>query len=273
MLRRIALFSLILAACSSKERAPEDAAAPPKITQGTDVPEEAEPAPEAEPEFLGEAYVTVVTSMRKTPSGDMKVPDPDKPGKKMSNWVALLDVGEQVTIVSGENEDWSKARASDDSEGFLRNRYLLSADEATLATVLEEAKIFNRPDLLALNASRTLEPGTLVFKLSEKDQFSELRIGSRTEWALTEKLVTAEKEVEAAKLLAKARRLREKNDDGYAPLMELLKSQFADTQIEAYINEQEALSEDIVAEAEADATADAAEEEAEEEAAEEDEEE
>lgn len=255
MLRRIAVLSLILAACSSKEAAPEAPSEPPKIIQGAD-PADA-PAPEPEPELVGEAYVTVTTSMRKTPNNDMKVPDPERPGKKMSNWVALLDVGEQVTIQARENEEWSKARASDDTEGFLKNRFLIAADEASLATVLEEVKIFNRPDLLALNASRTLEPGTLVFKVSEKDQFSELRIGSRTEWVLTEKLVLDGQEVEAAKLLAKARRLREKGDDGYEPLLELLKGQFAETKLVAYVEEQEALAEDSVAEAKADADADA----------------
>ncbi|MEL6547067.1 MAG: SH3 domain-containing protein [Myxococcota bacterium] len=257
MLQRSAVLASILLffACTDSTPAPEPTNEPPKIAQGTDddAPE-AEPLPDPEPEPLGEAYVTVVTSMRKVPDTAYKVANPDKPGKKMSNWVATLHAGETVTVESQENDEWSKSRASDDSEGFLQSKHLVSVSESSIATLLEDTKVFNRPDLLALNASRTLEPGTLVFKLQEKDQFSEIRAGYRSEWILTEKLVSDEKEVEAAKLLAKARWLEEKKDDAYAPLMDLLKTQFSETKVVGYVDEQEAIIAEALAE---DAAADA----------------
>lgn len=239
-------------ACSTSE-SPENAE--PESELGTEVEAdsgliEEEPEP-IEP--LGSAYVITVAAMRRTPSSDKKITDPDKPKKRIANWVATLHQGETVELLERQ-DDWARARASDDTEGWIQQKYLASADSTKLATLHDEAKVFKRPDLLTLNASRTIKPATLLFRLKDKDQFSEVKNGYRTDWVLTDKLNDDEREVEASKLYAKARWLKEQRDDGYEPLMELIKAQFSDTRTVEAIEVQQALLEEA-AEAEAEARA------------------
>jgi hypothetical protein len=83
---------------------------------------------------------------------------------------------------------------------------LLPATEVTEGTVLATAWAFDRPDLLAVNARRKVEPGTLLLILKARELFSEVDLGpGGTAWVLTEGITTRTDDVRASKLLEKAR--------------------------------------------------------------------
>lgn len=238
MPRRLVLSSLVLLATACSDSAPEEApAADPTPTRiaPSDAPSDA-PSEGGIEESLGsgdKALVTVVAALRRAANTDRRIDDPAGGGKKVSNWMATLHQGEVVSLIGSEG-DWSKVRASDGTEGFMEKRYLAPTSDAALATNTESLKVFRRPDLLTLNTGKTIEPGSLLFKLGEKEQFSEIRAGTTTtQWVLTEKLISESKEVEAAKLLAKADWMESKKDDGHGELMSLIKEQFADSKVVA----------------------------------------
>lgn len=262
----LTLMALGTSACSDPAPPPEAPSEPPRIKAATE--EEAEPAaPDpadaAEDEdvaAMGNHYVTTVVSMRRQATSDRKVPSEDDPEKKVSNWLATLHTGEEVEVTDLEGE-WSRIRASDDTEGYVQTKYLLAAAESEPLTVHESAKTFKRPDLLTLNTSRSVEPASLLFKLETKDQFTKVKNGFREEWILTEKTVNDEQELAATKLLSKARWMREKKDDGYEPLMELIESQFGGTKVLTLTKEKLAEEEAAAAESEGEESPEEAEEE------------
>ncbi|BDG06702.1 SH3 domain-containing protein [Anaeromyxobacter oryzae] len=171
------------------------------------------PSPDATPGAAGaaapatgpvasSAYVTAVVALRRGPTDAAKVPGPT--GKDVTNYLATLHRGEKVTLVEAK-DDWARIRLSDDHEGWLRRTALLE-DAATEATVLVAADVFDRPELLAANAKRKIEPGTLVLVLKQRPPFAEVNVaGAQTAWVLAERLATGEKEVAVAKLVEKAR--------------------------------------------------------------------
>lgn len=194
------------------------------------VPEEAPAAAAPVPEPAERnVYVIGETLLRKIASDDKKIDDPNGGTTKVSNWVATLYRSEQVTIVD-EDGDWTRVRASDGSEGWLKADRLVPADHP-VATVYEAGKVFQRPDLLTLDTARKIEPGSLVFVLQTRAQFSEIdfpRSGynSTRAWALTNELVTTPEDVDAAKLVQKVQQLRAKNDPSAAELEALARNQF-----------------------------------------------
>jgi len=83
---------------------------------------------------------------------------------------------------------------------------VLEGDGIAEATVLAPADVFDRPDLLAANARRKIEPGTLLLVVKTKPPFAEVNVSSGpSAWVLAERLATGEKEVSVAKLAEKAR--------------------------------------------------------------------
>ncbi len=83
---------------------------------------------------------------------------------------------------------------------------ILERDGITEATVLAPADVFDRPDLLAANAKRKIDPGTLLLVVKTKPPFSEVNVSSGPNaWVLSERLATGEKDVSVAKLAEKAR--------------------------------------------------------------------
>ncbi len=192
---------------------------------------EAAQAAAAQPE---RAYVTAITGLKRQPNEEKKI---DEGGKKVSNWLATLYRGEEFTVTKVEG-DYAFGKASDDTEGWLKKDTLLPTEGVTLATVLEEAKTFSRPDLLALNAQRKIEPGALLFVLKNKDQFVEVNFyGKSTAWVLAEKLATDSTEVAAAKLLNKIRWLKEKNDPTANEMLELARGQYGSTRVMGMLEE------------------------------------
>ena len=184
------------------------------------------------PSQAGEsAFVTGIAGVRRAASEDKMVDDPKKPGKKISNYISTLHRGEQVQVLKVEN-DWAEVRSSDEKEGWLRKDSLLPSEGVTMATTLEEAKTFDRPDLLALNSKRKAGAGALIYVIRSKDQFSEVNLGgTSTSWMLTSNLVADQREVDAAKLLNKARYMIEKKDAGATDLLDLAKKEYGDTQV------------------------------------------
>ena len=118
-------------------------------------------------------------------------------------------------------EDWAKigsptiTRAGSSGPRSSRTR------APRRATVLVAADVFDRPELLAANARRKIDPGTLVLVLKQRPPFAEVNVaGTQTAWVLAERLATGEKEVAVAKLMEKARWLAKvgKKDDALQAL-------------------------------------------------------
>src|SRR6266540_7469980 len=205
MLRPAALplaIALALAACSKKP-----------------VPGEPPAAPAA-------AYVSGATALRREPSEAARVRGPG--GKEVANALTVLQRGEKVAVVEAR-EDWAKVRSSDDREGWVKRGALLEGEGLTEATVVASADVFDRPDLLAANAKRRIEPGTLLLVVKSRPPFSEVNVSSGPNaWVLTERLATGEKEVSVAKLAEKARFLeRSGKHDEAKQILALARDHFA----------------------------------------------
>ena len=175
-------------------------------------------------------YVTVLSTLRREPTEQARM----KPGAgsktQAPNAITLLHRGERVTLVEGRDE-WSRVRASDGEEGWMKSASLLPASQVQEGTVLVVAWAFDRPDLLAANARRKLEPGTLLFIRKTKDLFTEVDAGpGQSTWLLTDRVTTLPGDVAAAKLVEKARFLQ-RNDrpDEARELLALLRSRSPDS--------------------------------------------
>ncbi len=191
MLRLAAALALLVAAACS--RSPAGAAAP------------VAPPPGVAPAPTGPlaAYVSAATTLRREASDAARVPGPGR--KEVPNQLAILQRGEKVTLLEAR-DDWAKVRTSDDQQGWLRRAAVLEGDGIAEATVLAPADVFDRPDLLAANARRKIEPGTLLLVVKTKPPFAEVNVSSGpSAWVLAERLATGEKEVSVAKLAEKAR--------------------------------------------------------------------
>lgn len=228
----VGLVGLTLAGCGKgkhDDKPLETTAAPEPTTapQGTLLA----PATQRPSQAGEQAFVTSVAPVRRVGNDDKQVDDPKKPGKRLPNYITTLHRGEQVQVISVEG-DWAQVRSSDEKEGWVKKDTLLPSEGVTMATTLEEAKTFDRPDLLALNAKRKVAAGSLVYAQRTKDQFSEINLGGTTSaWVLSSALVKDQREVDAAKLLNKARWLTEHKDASAADLMDLAKKEYGDTKV------------------------------------------
>ena len=204
-----------LAACS-KAPAPPGAGAAPVPAAGAAA---APPAPAS-------AFVSAATALRREPTDAARVPGPS--GKEIVNALAVLQRGEKVALVE-LREDWAKVRSSDDHGGWVRRTALLEGDGVAEATVLAPADVFDRPDLLAANARRRIEPGTLLLVVKAKPPFTEVNVSSGPNaWVLSERLATGEREVSVAKLAEKARWLvRSGKPDEAKQMLVLAREHFA----------------------------------------------
>jgi SH3-like domain-containing protein len=174
------------------------------------------------------SYVVTVVTLRKEPLPADRIAGPG--GKQVTNYLpTTLQRGEQVTVLETRGE-WCRVRASDDKEGWLRAAAVLEGAGVTTATVLQPADVFDRPDLLAANAKRKVEPGSLLLVVKAKPPFSEVNVpGSQNAWVLTERLITGEREVSVAKLIEKARWLVKSNrKDEALQILALAQGNFAD---------------------------------------------
>jgi hypothetical protein len=173
------------------------------------------------------AFVATVTTLRREPSSAARVPAPGAK-KDVPNTLAVLLRGERVTVVEAR-EEWARVRTSDDAEGWLARGALLEGEGIAEATVLVPADVFDRPDLLAANARRKVDAGTLLLVVRTKPPFSEVSVSAGPNaWVLSERLATGEREVSVAKLTEKARWLKKsgKEDEAKA-ILALARQQYA----------------------------------------------
>jgi len=173
------------------------------------------------------AHVSSATTLRREPADAPRVKGPA--GKILSNQLAILQRGEKVALLE-VREDWARVRASDDREGWLKRGALLEGDDVAEATVLVPADVFDRPDLLAANARRKIDAGTLLLVVKARAPFSEVSVSSGPNaWVLSERLATGEREVSVAKLAEKARWLkRNGRPDEAKQIVALARQSFAD---------------------------------------------
>jgi hypothetical protein len=91
----------------------------------------------------------------------------------------------------------------------MKRTVLLEGEGVVEATVLVPADVFDRPDLLAANTRRRIEPGTLLLVVREKRPFAQVNVSSGPDaWVLADRLATGAVEVSVAKLAEKGRWLR-----------------------------------------------------------------
>lgn len=215
----LALAVFALAGCSRSQPPAQPAPAPGPSGPAVQAPSPTPRGPTA--------YVNAVAALRREPTDAAKVPG--KAGARdVGNFLATLHRGERVGVLE-TRDDWARVRTSDDSEGWMKRGSLLEVDGVTEATVLSAAEVFDRPDLLAANPKRKIEPGTLVLVVKARPPFSEVNVaGSQDAWVLTDRLVTSEKEVSVAKLVEKARYLvRNEKTDEALQLLALARQRFA----------------------------------------------
>jgi SH3-like domain-containing protein len=210
----IAAVALALASCSKQ---PASGGSP------TPAPGTAAAAPAA---AAPGAFVVVASALRREPTEASRVPGPS--GKEIQNALTVLQRGERVGVVEAR-EEWARVRSSDDREGWLKRTALMDGESVAAATVLVPVDVFDRPDLLAANARRRIEPGTLLLVARTRPPFSEVNVGSGPDaWVLSERLSSAEREVSVAKLTEKARWLvRSGKADEAKQILALAREHFA----------------------------------------------
>jgi SH3-like domain-containing protein len=155
-------------------------------------------------------FVTSLSTLRREPSEQARV---KVEGAKtpQQNSLTVLHRGERVSLLEPRG-DWARVRGSDGVEGWLRGSVLAPADSVQEGTLLVVAWAFDRPDLLAVNAKRKLDPGTLLFIRKTRDLFTEVDAGPGPNvWLLTDRVSTRPGDVDAAKLVEKARFLARSN--------------------------------------------------------------
>ena len=180
---------------------------------------------------MGAAFSGASQIVRRQPNEAKEVEDSGGRKKKFSNFVASVLRGEQITVVE-RHGDWARVRLSDGKAGWVKNDNVIDAPRTVLATNLDRVKTFLRPDLLALNASTQLEPGSLLFLMRTKDQFSEVDTGAaNTVWVLSAQITSETQEVEAAKLINRARILQQRNDPDAEAALDLAKTHLGLTRL------------------------------------------
>jgi SH3-like domain-containing protein len=233
-MRPARLALLLLALGCSREPSP------PATAPGTPAPPAAAPAPPPPPAPAGTVYLATASSLRREPSEANRVKGPG--GQQLGNFLSVLQRGEPVTVLEAR-ADWARVRTSGDDEGWLRRGALLEAEGVTVATLLVQANVFERPDLLAAAPGKKLEPGSLLLVVRQKPPFAEVNVGRGADaWVLADRLVTDPAQVSVAKLVEKARWLERsrKHDEALkilalgrgafpgAPLLDLLAAELGE---------------------------------------------
>ncbi|MCK5688343.1 SH3 domain-containing protein, partial [Myxococcota bacterium] len=205
----------------------------------------AKDAPEPVEEVKAEpvaAYITATASMKKTPSDAKKIADPTgKSEKQVSNWITTMRRGEEVTIIE-DKDDWAKIQITSEEEGWIKTAALLKKEKVeAMATVMENAKVFERPEMLAIQKDREIPAGSLLFILKEKDTFSEVNYPaslyrSRATWVMSSELNLEADDVAAAKVIAQILSLRKNDIEKAKTLEELARKQFESSKLIALLD-------------------------------------
>ncbi len=220
MMRITLAIALLAVAACSRQGAPAPSAPSPSA-------QAAAPA-QAGTAVPGEAYVTAATILRREPTDGSRAAAA-RPKHAGSSYLATLQRGEKVIQLEATGS-WARVKASDETVGWMKASLLLPAAGVAEATLLVQADAFDRPDLLAVNARRKIEPGTLVLVVRRRELFSEVNTSSSgNAWVLTDRLTTAPRDVSAAKLIEKARWLaRSGKPDEAKTILDLARKEFSD---------------------------------------------
>jgi len=228
-------FVASMVACDSKKETSTPPPAVPAPTNNTQAPNSAVTEKPADKPVDG-GFVIYTTALKKEGSDKPKIEDAK--GKLVGNWLGTLYRGERVSLVKDDGGDYVQMKTSGEVEGFVKRTSVLLAADISEATVLESTDAFDRPDLLALNGKKKVNAGTLIFVLKSREQFSEVNAqGTGTVWVLNGRLTTDKDELAVAKILAKARSLKEgkdeKKQEGIADLVSLAKNNFGNAKLVA----------------------------------------
>ncbi|MEO0601121.1 MAG: hypothetical protein AAF211_06770 [Myxococcota bacterium] len=220
------LLAIVFVACSGGS----DDAEP--IAEGTpgEAAAEAAEEPSTEPQA---GFALATTYLRNAPTTNKYRDDPDNPGKKVRTYVATVYRGNELTVLETQDE-FVKVVLEDGSgnQGWLQTKRVTTAEGAKLATIKEEVKTFSRPELLSLNTTEKLAPGSVLVVTQDQGKFVEVdwpksQWSSASTWVLANTLVTNEDDVAAAQLITKALYMREDDAEKAKPIEELAREQFA----------------------------------------------
>lgn len=234
------LMALSLIACPDKATTPQPKSDPKAEPKVEPTAEPAEPAAETETE---DGYIVTITALRKEPTDAKNIETED--GKKVANWIATLHRGEKVTL-SETSGEFRKASLAGDVEGWMFARSVVTGEDLSLATVLEETNTFDRPDPVASNAKRKIPAGSLLLSLKVEDGFTQVNyLGSASAWVKTSTLANTDDEIVVSKLFSKARWLRDrKGGVGVAELIELAREEYASAALTAVMVAELVVEED-----------------------------
>ena len=235
------LLAIAVVACSGGNGQSE----PVAEGSASDAAGEVVEAPAAEPK---DGFANSTTYLRKFPTTDKRIDDPDNPGKRIGTYVATVYRGNALSVVETQ-EEFVRVLLEDGSgnEGWLQSKRVTTADAAKLATIKEEVRTFSRPDLLSINTSdeSKLKPGSVLIVLQEQGKFFEVDY-PRSQWSsdetyvLAENLVMNEDDIAAAQLITKALYMRDDDPEKAKPIIELAREQFAGNSLLTLLDPPEA---------------------------------
>lgn len=231
--RAFLLAALGAAACQTptpRQPAAADGAAAPADAAPAQRARDEAPDAHIEPvDLRGVAFVREATALRRIGSDARFVEAKGK--KRQANYLTLLQRGEAIDVLEAES-GFLRVKLSDETTGWVRQSAIRVGQNLACATTLSRLHCFTRPDLLAMDAARNVEPGTLLFVLREKDAFAEVDAGTAvTVWVLTDALERSSVEIEAAKIYQRASAVAARDAERAAPLFELLRNRFAATRL------------------------------------------
>ncbi len=239
LLAALALFMLPQCPPRTADGPPEQTAAPgttePPTVAAAPPPAAATAAALAGAPDAPQGYVLQPMALRRRPTEAAEVAgEPGSGAKKVSNSRTSLLRGEPVSVLQRQGS-WLLLRLSDGMEGWGHaDAIIVGSTEQPIqvVTVFERTKTFVRPDLLALAQARSIEAGSLLFVLRQVDLFSEVNLARDSRaWVLTDVLSADAQEVQAAKLLGRARSLAQRHDPDAEVPLELAKTHFATTRL------------------------------------------
>ena len=235
---RIAHVVVLLSvfACSGSSTIEEPAAtdeAPP--TDQAEVPATA-------PHEVQPGYFTAAWALWRAPSDEKRIPNPDGEGE-VKNYLTNVERARGLQQIAVK-EDWSKVK-SDEDEGWIKTERIVVGEQVKLATVLDETRIFQKPDAITLIVETKIQPGTVLIVADNDGRFSEVdhptgKYDSERTWVQTENLVFDETEIEAAKFVRRIMQLREDGkEDAAAEFEDLARGQFAGSKLLALLDRPE----------------------------------
>lgn len=218
---------LSLVACTGTTSA-ETAADQTDKTNEVEIP--ATPALEVKPGFF-----TADWALWKAPTDERNIPNPDGEGT-VKNYMMNVERGRSLER-TGEQGDWSKVKIDDGTEGWIKTERIVIDDGARLATVVEETRMYKRPDLLALVIEKKVPAGALIIAASADGKFTEIdyptgKYDSERTWVETTALVTDSAEIEASRFIRRILQLRaDDKKDAAAEFEDLARGQFVGSKL------------------------------------------